>query len=237
MSLAKRLSYDQAMGTRKLGIRRLMTTNQVVAYNVAKARAIRGWTQEQAAEELAPYLGAKLSAASFSALERSAWNPGRIKVFSADELVALCRGFDLPIGFFLVPPPPAMDIGFHAPDGGVKGLDPIVMLDVMLGAPENLGYLESELLDYSASIAPKPKSKRERASVSPADLADRLSHLMAQRAKAGLRSRLGGVEKAKDVLERLVELLEDLDDSAPDVMAEEVKRAGTSGKRRRKASS
>ncbi len=91
------------MGTRKLGIRRLMTSNQVVAYNVAKARALRGWTQEKAAEELAPYLGAKLSVASFSALERSAWNPSRIKVFSADELLALSRGFDLPIGFFFIP--------------------------------------------------------------------------------------------------------------------------------------
>ena len=35
--------------------------------------------RSQAAEELAPYLGAKLSGASFSALERSAWNPNRIK--------------------------------------------------------------------------------------------------------------------------------------------------------------
>ncbi len=38
-----------------------MTPNQVVAYNVAKARALRGWTQEQAAEALAPYLGPRLS--------------------------------------------------------------------------------------------------------------------------------------------------------------------------------
>ena len=53
---------------RKLGIRRVMTPNQIVAYNVAKARELRGWTQEQAAEELAPYLGAKLSGASFSTL-------------------------------------------------------------------------------------------------------------------------------------------------------------------------
>jgi hypothetical protein len=152
-------------------------------------------------------------------------------VFSADELIALCRGFDLPIGFFLVPPPPAMDIGLQVPDGGVKGLDPIVMLDAMLGAPENLGYLESELLDYSASIAPKPKSKREQPSVSPADLADRLSQLMAQRAKSGLRSRFGGIEKAKDVLERLVELLADLDEAAPDIMTEEMKRSGPGAKR------
>src|SRR2546430_1222963 len=59
---------------RKLGLRRTMTPNQIVAYNVAKARELRGWTQEQAAEALAPYLGAKLSVGSFSALGRSASN-------------------------------------------------------------------------------------------------------------------------------------------------------------------
>ncbi len=216
------------MSTRKLGIRRVMTSNQIVAFNVAKARAIRGWTQEQAAEELAPYLGAKLSGASFSALERSAWNVNRIKQFSADDLLALSRGFDLPIGFFFVPPPPSFDAGLYGPDAGNKGLDPIVLLDAMLGTPENLGHLESELLEYSASIAPMPRSKKEKPSVSPADLADRLSPLMAMRAKAGLRSRFGGVEAAKEVLEHLAELLDELDEAAPDVMAEEKARAGTS---------
>lgn len=224
------------MSTRKMGIRRVMSANQIVAYNVAKARAIRGWTQEQAAEELAPYLGAKLSGASFSALERSAWNPSRIKVFSADELVALSRGFNLPIGFFFVPPPPAVDAGLYGPDAGVKGLDPIVMLDAMLGTPENFGYLESELLEYSASIAPMPKSKREKPSVSPADLAERLAPLMAMRAKAGLRSRFGGVEAAKEVLEHLAELLEELDEAAPEVMGDEMARSGTRPKRQRKVS-
>src|SRR5882672_9175351 len=121
------------MSTRKLGVRRTMTPNQIVAYNVAKARALRGWTQEQAAEALKPYLGAKLSGPSFSALERSASNPSRIKVFSADELLALSRGFDLPIGFFFTPPPPSFDAGLHAPDAGMKGLDPIVLLDAVLG--------------------------------------------------------------------------------------------------------
>jgi hypothetical protein len=43
-----------------------MTANQVVAYNMAKARALRGWTQERVGEELAPYLGVKLSLKSGS---------------------------------------------------------------------------------------------------------------------------------------------------------------------------
>ncbi len=218
------------MSTRKFGIRRTMTPNQIVAYNVAKARAIRGWTQEQAAEALAPYLGAKLSGASFSALERSAWKVDRIKQFSADELLALSRGFDLPIGFFFTPPPPAFDAGLYAPDAGAKGLDPIVLLDAILGTPENLSHWQAELLAYSASHAPMPKSKREKPSVSPKDLAGRLEPLGTMRARALLRQAFGEVEDASGVLERLAEALRLLDETAPDGTAEETARADTGAK-------
>jgi len=115
--------------------------DQIVAYNVIKARALRGWTQARAAEALAPYLGAKLSGPSFSALERSASNHGRIRQFSADDRVALSRGFDLPIGYFFTPPPPetGADVDGDGPDGRINALDPIVLLDAILGTPANLG--------------------------------------------------------------------------------------------------
>ena len=215
------------MSTRKLGLRRTMTPNQIVAYNVAKARALRGWTQDQAAEALAPYLGAKLSGPSFSGLERSAWTVSRIKQFSADDLLALSRGFDLPIGFFFTPPPPDFDAGLYAPDAGIKGLDPIVLLDAILGTPDNLGHWEDELLAYSASTAPMPKSKREKPSVSPADLAERVTPLAAQRARALLRRSFGDIDEARDVLERLTELIDTLDDTAHDDTANETTPAGT----------
>ncbi|MDQ6698435.1 MAG: helix-turn-helix transcriptional regulator [Actinomycetota bacterium] len=213
--------------TRKLGIRRTMTPNQVVAYNVVKARAIRGWTQEEAAEALAPYLGAKLSGPSFSALERSAVKVERIKQFSADDLLALSRGFDLPIGYFFTPPPPAADAGLFAPDAGVKGLDPIVLLDAILGTPDNLDHWADELLAYSASHAPMPRSKREKASVSPSDLADRLSPLIDMRAKALLRNALGDPDNASDLLERLAEALRAMNDTTPPEAADKPARAGT----------
>ena len=200
------------MSTRKFGMRRTMTPNQIVARNVVRARELRGWTQEQAADALAPYLGAKLSTASFSALERSAVSVSRIKQFSADDLLALSRGFDLPIGFFFTPPPPGEDAGLHAPDAGVKGLDPIVLLDAILGRPGNLELWGDELLAYSASSAPMPKNRREKPSVSPADLAQRLIPLTALRARALLRSSFGDTADAADVLDRLAELLRQLDD-------------------------
>ncbi|MGH3452751.1 MAG: hypothetical protein ACRDQW_19040 [Haloechinothrix sp.] len=212
---------------RKFGMRRTMTPNQIVAYNVARARALRGWTQEQAAEELAPYLGAKLSGPSFSALERSAWTIHRIKQFSADDLLALSRGFDLPIGFFLTPPLPADDAGLHAPDAGVKGLDPIVLLDAILGRPDNLNPWRDQLLAYSASTAPMPKSKREKPSVSPSDLAERLEPFVALHAQARIRQSLGDLDDASDLLERLAEALRLLDDTAPTDTAIEPARGGT----------
>jgi hypothetical protein len=215
------------MATRKLRMRRTMTPNQIVAYNVAKARALRGWTQEQAADALAPYLGVKLSGASFSALERSAWTLHRIKQFSADDLLALSRGFDLPIGFFFTPPPPAFDAGLHAPDAGIKGLDPIVLLDAILGTPDNLHQWERELLAYSASTAPAPKNKRERPNVSPSDLSQRVTPLADQRARALLRRSFGDLAEARDVLERLTDLIDTLDDTTSDGTTDEARPDGT----------
>jgi len=229
--IRRSLVYDGGMSaTRKFGIRRVMTPNQIVAHNVARARELRGWTQEQAAEALAPYLGAKLSGPSFSQLERSAVKIERIKQFSADDLLALSRGFDLPIGFFFTPLPPAMDAGLYGPDAGTKGLDPIVLLDAVLGTPDNLGYWADELLAYSASHAPMPRSKREKPNVSPADLADRLGPLIELRAQALLRNVLGDLDGASDLLERLAEALRLLDETARAGTANQPARSGTADK-------
>ena len=211
-------------------MRRVMTPNQIVAYNVIKARALRGWTQEQAAEALAPYLGAKLSGPSFSNLERSAVKVDRIKQFSADDLLALSRGFDLPIGFFFTPPPPAMDAGLYGPDAGNKGLDPIVLLDAILGTPDNLDYWVDELLAYSASHAPMPRSKREKPSVSPTDLPDRLTPLVELRAKALLRKALGDLDGGADLLERLAEAIRGMDEAARGGTAHKAASVGTTTK-------
>jgi hypothetical protein len=211
--------------TRKFGLRRMMTPNQVVAYNLARARALRGWTQDEAAEKIAPYWGSRLSFASFSAMERSAFRVDRIKVFSADELLALSRAFDLPIGYFFTPPPPSEDVGLHAPDAGMKGLDPIVLLDAVLGRPENLEHWREQLLAYAASVAPQPRSKREKPSVSPSDLPNRLEPLGALRAKALLEQAFGDLGQASDVLERLAEAIR---------LVDEASSAGTTAKRRSK---
>src|SRR5438094_367318 len=82
-----------------------MTPNQIVALNLRRARLARGWQQKEAAAALEPYLGASWSKASYSAAERSV-SGERVRVFSADDLVAFSRAFGVPVTYFLSPPDP-----------------------------------------------------------------------------------------------------------------------------------
>jgi hypothetical protein len=61
---------------------------------------------------LEPHVGARWSKASFSAAERSITGE-RVRQFSADDLFALARAFELPVTYFLCPPTWASEIG-HA---------------------------------------------------------------------------------------------------------------------------
>ena len=107
---------------------RLLTPNQIVALNLARARTERGWSQPAAAAALEPFLGVHWSRASYSAIERSV-DGTRIKQFSADELVALARCFDKPISWFLTPPP---DTVTTTPDNP-RGLDVTVLKGILRG--------------------------------------------------------------------------------------------------------
>jgi transcriptional regulator with XRE-family HTH domain len=78
--------------------------NQVVAYNVREARQLRGWTQEELADRLEPYVGQRLTQAGVSSIER-AWDGDRRREFDAHELLIFAMVFDLPILSFLLPPP------------------------------------------------------------------------------------------------------------------------------------
>lgn len=78
--------------------------NQVVAYNFKLAREVRGWTQEQTAERLEPFLGQRLKKTSISAIERSI-DSERRRVFTAQEILGFSLAFSVSYLWFLVPPP------------------------------------------------------------------------------------------------------------------------------------
>src|SRR4051794_13642462 len=194
------------------------TPNQIVAHNINKARLLRGWTQDQAAEALEPYLGARLSTASWSALERSV-DGGRIREFTADELVALARGFDLPIGWFFTPPSAWDGARVGTPDTKGKGLDPVALFDVILGTPETLEEWEQYLLSW-----PSPTHRArvtadgtvEHVGRVEGDVHQRLADPAAVRARLLLRQRFGDLDRARDVLAQLAEVIDELDQPASD---------------------
>lgn len=82
-----------------------LTPNQLVAYNLTKVQQLRGFTQEEAAGLLAPFLGTRWSKATFSAAERSV-DGQRVRQFTADDMIAFAQAFGVPVMWFLLPPDP-----------------------------------------------------------------------------------------------------------------------------------
>ncbi|MFD9221472.1 helix-turn-helix domain-containing protein [Streptomyces sp. NPDC060064] len=81
----------------------VLSINQIVSYNLMRARRTHGWTQQDVAELLERYTGRAWSNASVSAAER-AFQGGRPRRFDASEIVAMCKIFDEPISYFFMPP-------------------------------------------------------------------------------------------------------------------------------------
>ncbi|MET9704752.1 helix-turn-helix domain-containing protein [Streptomyces griseus] len=80
-----------------------ITMNQVVAYNIAYFRKIRGLTQEELGKRLEPITGKAWSKATMSAVERS-WSGARVRSFDADELAAFSQALGYPVSALLLPP-------------------------------------------------------------------------------------------------------------------------------------
>jgi transcriptional regulator with XRE-family HTH domain len=110
-----------------------VTPNQVVAFNLRRARELHGWTQDEAAGRLEPYLSQRWSKASFSIAERSFDHPDRIRQFTADDLLAFAAAFGLPVSFFLIPP---RDVEVIAARGAQKGLSAEQMIELAI-APQD----------------------------------------------------------------------------------------------------
>lgn len=85
------------------GRERALSMNQIVSYNMLRARRSEGWTQQDVADQLERYTGRGWSNASVSAAER-AWQGGRSRRFDASEIVCLAKIFDKPVAYFFLPP-------------------------------------------------------------------------------------------------------------------------------------
>jgi transcriptional regulator with XRE-family HTH domain len=81
------------------------TPARVVSWNLVRARHLRGWTQAEAAEQLATFLGGpRWTSANFSLAETGWRRADRQRAFGADELAAMARAFRVPLDFFFEPP-------------------------------------------------------------------------------------------------------------------------------------
>lgn len=192
-----------------------LTPNQVVAYNLARARLFRGWTQEQAAEALAPYLGTRWSVANFSAIERSV-DGGRVRQFTADDLFAFSRAFGVPIGFFLTPPTDdPRTYGIATPDAGRDGLDPMELLDAILGTDETMEVWENELKAFGWAAGRRLRirdGKFEDLGRNVPDQGDRVKRLVNARLRLLFQTELGDLPTAKAALSTVMSLLDKLDE-------------------------
>lgn len=77
--------------------------SQLVAFNLARARRKAELTQQEAAEAISRYTETEWTQATVATAESSVTG-ARIRQFSPSELLAFCFAFDVPIGWFFMPP-------------------------------------------------------------------------------------------------------------------------------------
>jgi hypothetical protein len=190
-----------------------LTPNQVVAFNLARARELRGWTQEQAADALSPYLGTRWSKANFSAAERSVAGK-HIRNFDADEVVAFARAFELPVGWFYLPPPPwaeGIPVKLVTPDAEQFGTELSLLVDLVFGEPEHQAAMELRLREFLDQLGTRALTEAQQ----------QIANLAAARTAAIVRRSFGGLDQWQTSLRSIANHLEDLERRAKDAISRE----------------
>jgi transcriptional regulator with XRE-family HTH domain len=138
------------------------TPNQVVAGNLNRLRLRRGLTQAETAHKLSLVAGKEWTEAMVAHAERSVTG-NRVREFTADDLVTFARAFDVPVLYFLTPPPTGLWV--HVPGSRI---DTLTMLEAVLGRPDNLSEWETLLDEWSFTPddeLPFPLSQQKRESI------------------------------------------------------------------------
>lgn len=130
--------------------KRRWTASQVVAHNLTRARELRGMTQSEAAERLSRFTGSNWSQATVAQAEGSVGGH-RVRQFTANELVALSRTFDLPVLFFFMPPDDGE--GRLAAEGARGGLPWEYLLVLLFGQRDSFGIVADRAANWSQLLA------------------------------------------------------------------------------------
>jgi len=127
------------------------TASQVVAHNMTRARELRSLTQSEVADRLSRFTGSNWSQATVAQAEGSV-SGQRVRLFTANELVALARTFDLPVVFFFLPPDDGS--GRLVTDDARDGLPWEYLLALLLGHRQNFPLLAERAANWSEVLAP-----------------------------------------------------------------------------------
>lgn len=130
---------------------RRWTPSQVVAHNVTRARELRDLTQVEVAERLSRFTGSNWSQATVAQAEGSV-SGQRVRQFTANELVALARTFDLPVLFFFLPPDDGS--GRLMTDDAKGGLPWEYLVVLLLGHRDSFPILADRTANWSHLLAP-----------------------------------------------------------------------------------
>lgn len=177
-----------------------MDPNQVVAYNLSRARRLRGLTQDEAAASLEPYLGVRWSKASFSQAERSVGGKF-VRRFDAEEIVAFARAFELPITWFFLPPPAWKDgapVKLATADARRFGTELALLVDLVFG--DDAGQrviLEARLAEFLDNLGPDRLTSAQ----------ERVAAAATLRTDAVVRHRLGDIEQWQEWLRTVADKL------------------------------
>ncbi len=126
------------------------TASQVVAHNLTRARELRGLTQTEIAERLTRFTGSNWSQTTVAQAEGSV-SGQRVRQFTANELVALARTFDLPVLYFFLPPDDGE--GRLVTDDAKRGLPWEYLLVLLLGHRDTFNVLADRTANWSHLLA------------------------------------------------------------------------------------
>jgi hypothetical protein len=192
-----------------------LSPNQVVAYNLAQARLLRGWTQDQAADALEPHIGTRWSKATFSAAERS-MDGERVRQFDADEIVAFARTFDLPVSWFFLPPPPwaapGVPVKLRTPSSGRFGEPLALLADLVFGDDQDQAQMAVRLRAFFDQLGRNSFSEAQQ----------RVINLVDTKKAELVRTSIADLEDWQTSLRSLANQLEDLAGRAADAANREL---------------
>jgi len=215
---------------------RRWTASQVVAHNLTRARELRGLTQAEVAGRLSRFSGSNWSQATVAQAEGSV-SGHRVRQFTANELVALARTFDLPVLFFFLPPDDGS--GRLVTDDAKAGLAWEYLLVILLGHRDSFAILAERTANWSHLLAqgidiprsdalPDPEAilaeiagSLRREPLLPEDVLAAVFHGLAARRMRGARRPGGDVITFADNLRGLADALTAFNNYRPGAFLDE----------------